>query len=142
MRTEPLPEGWDDSPKGCWTAHPETRETCELPPDGHRTHKRKHPNGVEVECWDSQMTLEEVGKVGNEGSVQLCQALLDTFGPGKEYRCAVSAAASNLLVHAFRVVLPQGKAKAIELLQAILDDAAENARRMGGDKIKFRVEAP
>lgn len=47
----PLPKGWDDRPKECWAPHPGTREICGLPPDGHRIHKRKHPNGVELECW-------------------------------------------------------------------------------------------
>jgi len=50
---EPLPEIWDERPKGCWNPHPGTREICQLPADGHEIHKRKHPNGTQLECWKS-----------------------------------------------------------------------------------------
>ncbi len=50
---EPLPEAWDERPKGCWNPHPGTREICQLPVDGHEIHKRKHPNGTQLECWKS-----------------------------------------------------------------------------------------
>lgn len=51
VELRPLPDGWNDSPKGCWSPHPETREICELPQDGHKVHARKHPNGTQLECW-------------------------------------------------------------------------------------------
>lgn len=49
--TKPLTGPWDESPKGCWIRHPISREICQLPLDGHQIHIRKHPNGVELECW-------------------------------------------------------------------------------------------
>lgn len=54
VKLEPAPAQWDERPKGCWdTPHPRTREICQLPPDGHKTHKRLHPNGKELETWGS-----------------------------------------------------------------------------------------
>lgn len=55
VHTEPLVGSWDDSPKGCWGIHPLSSEICQLPLDGHYTHKRKHPNGVELECWENAL---------------------------------------------------------------------------------------
>lgn len=51
LKLQRLPKKWDESPKGCWNSHPFSREICQLPPDGHKIHKRKHPNGIELECW-------------------------------------------------------------------------------------------
>jgi hypothetical protein len=51
-----LPKNWDESPKGCYSPHPQSRAICQLPADGHSVHKRKHPNGLQLECWQ---TLEE-----------------------------------------------------------------------------------
>jgi len=51
VKSEPLPTNWDDSPKGCYSPHPGSRAICQLPPDGHSLHKRKHANGQELECW-------------------------------------------------------------------------------------------
>lgn len=51
IKLEPLPKNWDESPKGCWAMHPQSRVICELPLDGHKVHKSKHPNGLELECW-------------------------------------------------------------------------------------------
>ena len=51
VTAEPLPAGWDESPKGCYSPHPLSRAICQLPPDGHQVHKRLHPNGIELECW-------------------------------------------------------------------------------------------
>lgn len=56
MKTEkiklaPLPENWDEKPKGCWVPHPESREICQRPDDGHTLHMLKHPNGLKLECW-------------------------------------------------------------------------------------------
>jgi hypothetical protein len=50
-KTQPVPPGWDDSPKGCWSYHPQSRALCQLPQNGHKVHKRKHPNRAELECW-------------------------------------------------------------------------------------------
>lgn len=84
--------------------------------------------------------IQKFAAVGNEGAVALCQQFLDMFGGGVSYKCAVSAAATNLVFHAFRVMLPQGEDKAIELLQTLLDDVALNLEKVGGQKIKFKVE--
>jgi hypothetical protein len=55
---EPLPKGnWDDSQKGCWNPHPLSGEICQRPPDGHKTHKRRHPNKVQVECWEDPSSI-------------------------------------------------------------------------------------
>lgn len=51
VRLEPLLKGWGESPKGCWAPHPYSREICQRPKDGHKIHKRRHPNGVHLECW-------------------------------------------------------------------------------------------
>lgn len=51
VTSEPLPANWDESPKGCYSPHPGSREVCQLPGDGHELHKRKHANGQELECW-------------------------------------------------------------------------------------------
>lgn len=51
--TRPLPKVWDPSPKGCWAGHPDSRDLCQRPADGHREHQRAHPNGRELECWSS-----------------------------------------------------------------------------------------
>jgi len=84
--------------------------------------------------------LKKFAVLGNEGAVALCQQFLDMLGSGVAYKCAVSAAATNLLFHAFRVVLPNGQDTAIELLQSLLDDVAHNVEKVGGQKIKFKVE--
>lgn len=64
VKMEPLPKNWDESPKGCWAPHPDSREICQRPADGHKIHKRKHPNGLELECWKDSPTedahLEEI----------------------------------------------------------------------------------
>lgn len=51
IKLEPVPKDWDDRPKGCWVSHPLAREICQLPPDGHKIHKRRHPNCQFLECW-------------------------------------------------------------------------------------------
>lgn len=51
IKLERLPKKWDESPKGCWAPHPDSREICQLPADGHKIHKRRHPNGLQLECW-------------------------------------------------------------------------------------------
>lgn len=84
--------------------------------------------------------LQKFAAVGNEGAVALCQQFLDLFGGGVSYKCAVGAAATNLVFHAFRVALPEGQDKAIKLLQEILNDVAHNAEKVGGHKVKFKVE--
>jgi hypothetical protein len=51
LTSEPLPPTWDESPKGCWSTHPLDRTICQLPVGDHDVHKKKHPNGQELECW-------------------------------------------------------------------------------------------
>lgn len=46
-----LPLEWDESPKGCHATNPESREICQLRPDGHQIHMRKHPDGLRLLCW-------------------------------------------------------------------------------------------
>jgi len=84
--------------------------------------------------------LEKFAVLGNEGAVALCQQFLEVLGTGVAYKCAVAAAATNLIFHTFRVALPNGEGTAIELLQTLLDDVALNVEKVGGQKIKFKVE--
>jgi hypothetical protein len=51
LASEPLPKKWDGSPKGCWEQHPKTREICQLPPDGHKVHKRDDSTGTQLISW-------------------------------------------------------------------------------------------
>lgn len=51
LESRPLPAGWDGSPKGCWEQHPETRQICQLPPDGHTAHERDDATGVGLLRW-------------------------------------------------------------------------------------------
>ena len=51
VTSQPVPKTWSDSPKGCWSAHPLSREVCQLEPNGHKVHQRLHANGQELECW-------------------------------------------------------------------------------------------
>lgn len=86
------------------------------------------------------MTLEEVARLGNDASAQLCASMLDRFGPGREYECAIGSAATTLLFHVFRVMLPKSKDKAIEVVGAVLGDVAHNIRETSGDEVRFAVE--
>lgn len=51
LSREGIPAGWDGSPKGCWAQHPQTREICQLPSDGHIVHKRDDTTGTQLICW-------------------------------------------------------------------------------------------
>lgn len=86
------------------------------------------------------MDLEAVSKVGNEASAQLCTELLDRFGPGVAYECAVGGAATTLLFHAFRIRRQNSTEKALELLSVILDDLAFNIKKTSGEEVKFTVQ--
>lgn len=86
------------------------------------------------------MTLEEVAQDGNEGAVKMLTAFLDKYGEGKQYKCAATAAASVLLIHAFRLGLPSQE-KGVEILGAVLSDVAHNIHETSGHQVEFQVVA-
>lgn len=49
---EGKPINWNGSPKGCWNQHPLSGEICQLPPDGHKIHKREMMDHASLECWE------------------------------------------------------------------------------------------
>lgn len=51
MTIEPLPKKWDESPKGCFSAHPLSRLICQRKKGNHKIHKRLHSNKRELETW-------------------------------------------------------------------------------------------
>lgn len=58
-----------------------------------------------------------------------------------KYPYAIGAASTALLFHVYRIaVLAGDKAKAIALLQHLLDDVAENVKANGGAALRFKVE--
>jgi hypothetical protein len=85
------------------------------------------------------MTLEEASKIGNEAVVGMCSTLLDDFGPGVPYECAVGSAATTLLFHAYRIFIKRGPDKGVEVLKTILDDLALNIKNNGGGIVEFSV---
>lgn len=88
------------------------------------------------------MTLEETAKVGNIRAMDLCRSFLDTFGSGGvDYECAVSAAATALLVHAFRIASSRrSTGHGTEVLSVILSDVTFNIKQLGGDEVSFSVQ--
>lgn len=78
------------------------------------------------------MELEEVAQDGNRAAMELCQEMLDRLGPGKEYECAIGAAATSFVFHAFRLALPRSEKDAIEFVQVLLNDVAYNLKEKGG----------
>lgn len=86
------------------------------------------------------MTPEEAARAGNEAAFEVCHRILDRVGPGKEYRTIVGSMATSLLFHSYRLAVKDSKAKAVELLQVILDDVAHNVKNLSGERLRFTVE--
>jgi hypothetical protein len=83
------------------------------------------------------MELEEAAQLGNQAARDACEKLLDRLGGEKEYLCAITSLASTLMFHVYRVGRYDGKA--VELLQAALNDVVQNVEGLGGDKIEIIV---
>ena len=87
------------------------------------------------------MELEQVAKVGNHVTVEVCEQLMERFGPGKAYNCVIGTVATAMLFHSYRIHAHQSRKNGVEVLQAILEDVARNIKDINGDDIKFTVVA-
>lgn len=86
------------------------------------------------------MESKEIAKVGNFAAADLCEQLMERFGPqGDAYSIAVGTAATAMLFHSYRISLRRSRKTQIEVLQAILDDVARNIKDINHDDIKFTV---
>ncbi len=89
------------------------------------------------------MEPEEIAKSGNRAAIELCEQLMRLFGPqGDGYSIAVGTAATAMLFHAYRISRRHSKKRAVDVLQAILDDVARNIKDLSNDEIKVTVTRP
>ncbi|OGT60100.1 MAG: hypothetical protein A3E01_10280 [Gammaproteobacteria bacterium RIFCSPHIGHO2_12_FULL_63_22] len=77
--------------------------------------------------------FEAAAKAGNAVAADLCTTLLQKTGPHSlDYTCAIGAAATTLLFHAWQIGLHADRKQAIMILKSILDDVTTNAKSSTG----------
>jgi hypothetical protein len=120
IKLERLPKNWDESPKGCYVPHPQSRAICQLRADGHSVHKRKHPNGVHLECWKSLPSKDHLEEVDfrNMDPLEMVNEIKSWGRPNLEplIRLLARGYAFDKSNHIARIAIADGEREAESLI--------------------------
>ena len=86
------------------------------------------------------MKPEDVVKLGNILTAEMCEKMHALLGEGADYQRCAASASTTLLFHIARLGLHVSKAQALEILRSVLADVAVNLKTMSNIDLEVEVK--